>query len=137
VVAGAPAEQVAGALRSVVLAGPRTAGAGSASAATAQVRGPGTLLAVWGPAGAPGRTTIALGLADAFARRGLSTLLLDADPYGGSVATLTGLLDEAPGLAAACRAANAGRLDISRLAECCRTVGGDLRVLTGLSDPPT
>ncbi len=143
---GAPAEQVAGALRAAAAAGPQVAvsepslrgpltGWAAPTQAAAETVGPGTVLAVWGPAGAPGRTTIALGLADALARRGISTLLIDADPYGGCAATLTGLLDEAPGLAAACRAANAGGLDVARLAACCRMVGADLRVLTGLSDP--
>ncbi len=139
--AGAPAAQVAGALQAAAAAGPQLASAGGslttsrATAVSTEAAGPGTSFAVWGPAGAPGRTTVALGLADAFAARGLSVLLIDADPYGGCVATLTGLLDEAPGLAAACRAANAGRLDVARLAECCRMVGGTLRVLTGLRDP--
>jgi MinD-like ATPase involved in chromosome partitioning or flagellar assembly len=59
--------------------------------------------------------------------------LVDADPYGGAVATLTGLLDEAPGVIAACRAANAGLLDVPRLADSCRQLAPDLRVLTGLS----
>jgi MinD-like ATPase involved in chromosome partitioning or flagellar assembly len=144
VAAGAPAEQVAGALRAAALVGPGLASMapstpGSAGGwdqpATSDLGGPGAVLAVWGPAGAPGRTTIALGLADALAGRGVSTLLIDADPYGGCVATLTGLLDEAPGLAAACRAANAGILDVARLAECCRAMGTDLKVLTGLGDP--
>jgi MinD-like ATPase involved in chromosome partitioning or flagellar assembly len=97
--------------------------------------GPGTVLAVWGPAGSPGRSTITLGLADALAGRGVRVLVIDADPYGGCLATLVGLLDEAPGLAAACRAANAGILDVARLAECCRAIGTDVRVLTGLGDP--
>jgi cellulose biosynthesis protein BcsQ len=144
VATGAPPAQVAGALHAAAAAGPQLVASGATAAAASRTRpisgvqadaaGPGSLLAVWGPAGAPGRTTVALGLADAFAVRGLRTLLVDADPYGGCVATLTGLLDEAPGLVAACRAANAGRLDVARLAECCRIVGRDLRVLTGLSD---
>ncbi|HEX4018734.1 MAG TPA: chromosome partitioning protein [Frankiaceae bacterium] len=147
VAAGAPAEQVAGALRAAAAVGPglasMTASAGGTltrsdaalAAESPDPHGSGTLLAVWGPAGAPGRTTVALGLADALAVRGVSTLVIDADPYGGSVATLLGLLDEAPGLAAACRAANAGVLDVARLAGCCQTVGRELRVLTGLRDP--
>lgn len=141
--AGAPPVQVAGALRAAAVAGPQLASNGravpgvapGAASLPAEPLGPGTVIAVWGPAGAPGRTTIALGLADAFARRGRSTLLVDADSYGGCAAILTGLLDEAPGIAAACRAANAGRLDVARLAACCRTVATDLRILTGLSDP--
>ena len=61
-------------------------------------------VAVWGPTGAPGRTTLAVTLADELARLGRSSLLVDADVYGGTVAAELGLLDESPGLAAACRA---------------------------------
>jgi MinD-like ATPase involved in chromosome partitioning or flagellar assembly len=92
----------------------------------------GQVLAVWGPAGAPGRTTLAVTLAAELAALGLSTLLVDADPYGGTVAQHVGLLDEVSGLAAAVRAANSGTLDVPRLAGLARDLGGGLRVLTGL-----
>ena len=96
--------------------------------------GPGTgrVVAVWGPAGAPGRTTLAVGLASELALLGRSTLLVDADVYGGVVAQVLGLLDEAPGLAAACRLANNGALDLPALAGLARTVGPALRVLSGI-----
>ena len=61
----------------------------------------GRLVAVWGPTGAPGRTTIAVNLAAEAALLGRSALLADADTYGGAVAQVLGLLDEAPGLAGA------------------------------------
>jgi len=97
----------------------------------------GQLIAVWGPAGAPGRTTVAAGLASELAAGGLPVLLVDADPYGGCIAQLLGLLEEAPGVAAAARAANAGTLDVPHLASLARTVsvsgGSALRVLTGIS----
>jgi MinD-like ATPase involved in chromosome partitioning or flagellar assembly len=92
----------------------------------------GTVIAVWGPTGAPGRTTIAVNLADAFARLDRSALLVDADSYGGVVAAVLGLLDESPGLAAACRAAAATRLDSAGLAALCWQLGERLRVLTGI-----
>jgi MinD-like ATPase involved in chromosome partitioning or flagellar assembly len=101
---------------------------------TEPVRG-GRSVVVWGPAGAPGRTTLATGLAAELAHRGCSTLLVDADPYGGAVAQHLGVLDGASGLLAAARAANAGELDATRLAGLARTVAGDLRVLTGLPRP--
>ena len=50
-----------------------------------------------------GKTTIALNLAVAFAEKGRRTLLVDLDTYGASVAQVLSLLDEAPGVAAACR----------------------------------
>ncbi len=92
----------------------------------------GRLVAVWGPAGAPGRTTLAVSVAAELAGRGLSTLLVDADPYGGAVAQHLGVLDEVSGLLAAARAANAGRLDPTTLAQLCRSVDDGLRRLTGL-----
>jgi hypothetical protein len=46
----------------------------------------GSVIAVWGPTGAPGRTTLAVTLADELARLAASTLLIDADVYGGVIA---------------------------------------------------
>ena len=67
------------------------------------VPGGGRIVAVWGPTGAPGRTTVAITLADELARLGCGSLLVDGDVYGGVIAAVLGLLDESPGLAAACR----------------------------------
>lgn len=94
---------------------------------------PGRVVAVWGPSGAPGRTTVAIGLAAELAEIGVPALLVDADGYGGSVAQLLGLLDEAPGLAAACRLANNGTLDEAALAELALEARPGLRVLTGIT----
>ncbi|MDT4892952.1 MAG: hypothetical protein QOE97_1987 [Pseudonocardiales bacterium] len=92
----------------------------------------GTVIAVWGPTGAPGRTTVAVGLADEISRLGQACLLVDADVYGGVVASAVGLLDESPGLAAACRAAGTARLDNASLASLCWQLTPLLRVLTGI-----
>jgi MinD-like ATPase involved in chromosome partitioning or flagellar assembly len=93
----------------------------------------GRVVAVWGPTGGPGRSTVAAGLAAEAAALGSSTLLVDADSYGGAIGQLLGLLDESPGLAAACRAAGSGALDAPALTRLARQVGPRLRVLTGLS----
>ncbi len=95
----------------------------------------GSLIAVWGPTGAPGRTSVAIGLAAELAARGRGPLLVDADVYGGTVTTLLGMLEETPGLAAACRLANTGTLDLPRLAALARRCAGGLRVLPGISRP--
>jgi MinD-like ATPase involved in chromosome partitioning or flagellar assembly len=92
----------------------------------------GAVVAVWGPAGAPGRTTVAVALADELARLGQASLLIDADVYGGVIAAALGLLDESAGLAAACRQAAATRLDPAGLAPICWQVRSNLRVLTGI-----
>lgn len=96
-------------------------------------RGPGSLVAVWGPAGAPGRSTVALGLADALAVDGRQTILVDADPYGGAIAQMIGVLDEVSGLLAASRAANDGRA--AEISDHLYAVGDRLAVLTGLPRP--
>ncbi|MGZ4506860.1 MAG: AAA family ATPase [Blastococcus sp.] len=97
--------------------------------------GRGRVVAVWGPTGAPGRTTVAVGMADEAARLGVSTLLVDADVYGGVVAQVLGLLDESPGLAGAARQAGSGTLDTAALVRLAWAVRPQLRVLTGLARP--
>jgi len=94
--------------------------------------GGGCLVAVWGPTGAPGRSTVALGLAAAAAAAGTETVLVDADVYGGATAQMLAVLDELSGLLAAARAASTGALDPTALAEAARQVSPRLRVLTGL-----
>ena len=93
---------------------------------------PGRLVAVWGPTGAPGRTSVAVTLAGEAARLGVPTVLADADVYGGVVAQCLGLLDESPGLAAAARLAGTGSLDLAGLARLAPLVDAELRVLTGI-----
>jgi MinD-like ATPase involved in chromosome partitioning or flagellar assembly len=95
--------------------------------------GSGRLVAVWGPTGAPGRTTVAVNLASECAGLGVSTLLADADSYGGVIGQVLGIVDESPGLAGAARLANNGVLDLPGLAELARAIGPRLRVLTGIA----
>jgi MinD-like ATPase involved in chromosome partitioning or flagellar assembly len=92
----------------------------------------GSVIAVWGPTGAPGRTTVAVTVADELARLGRASLLVDADVYGGTIAATLGLLDESPGLAAACRLAAGTRLDGVALAGLCWQLRPELRILTGI-----
>jgi MinD-like ATPase involved in chromosome partitioning or flagellar assembly len=92
----------------------------------------GRVVAIWGPTGAPGRSTVALGLSAELARLATPTLLIDADVYGGAVAAKLGMIDESSGLLAAARAANTGSLTTEVLARHARQVAPDLKVLTGL-----
>jgi MinD-like ATPase involved in chromosome partitioning or flagellar assembly len=98
----------------------------------------GRVVAVWGPTGAPGRTTVAIGLAAERAAAGAPAILLDVDPYGGAVGQHLGVLDEVSGLLACARLANEGALDASAFRGCRRRVPGDrgrpgdLDVVTGL-----
>lgn len=142
--ADAEAEVIAQALREAVagapgalhdVADPRAAlpALGVPPPAAERPVGRGRLIAVWGPTGAPGRTTVAVGLADEAARLGISSLLVDADVYGGVVAQVLGLLDDSPGLAGAARQASTGTLDTEALVRLAWTVRPELRVLTGLA----
>jgi MinD-like ATPase involved in chromosome partitioning or flagellar assembly len=88
---------------------------------------------VWGPTGAPGRTSVAIAIADEAARDGTPALLVDADTHGGAVAAHLGLLDDVSGIVVACRQADTGMLDDAALAAAARTVQGRLRVLTGIT----
>ncbi len=98
-------------------------------------RTPGRVVTVHGPAGAPGRTTLAIGLAAVHAHSGIRTVLVDADPYGGAVAQHLGVLDEVSGLLAAARLVGSGSLDPASFAACLREVTRRLEVLTGLPRP--
>ena len=93
------------------------------------------VVAVWGASGAPGRTTVAVGLAAALAGSGRATLLLDTDPYGGAVGQHLGILDESSGLLAAARHANSGTLTADRVRAAARSTDERLAVLTGLPRP--
>lgn len=106
-------------------------------AASPDRRATARLIAVWGPTGAPGRTTVAVAVATELATAGRAVLLVDLDTYGPSVGAALGLLDEASGVAAAARHARVGRLDDAALRRSARAVPDlpGLSVLTGLTRP--
>lgn len=94
--------------------------------------GEGTIVVVWGPYGSTGRTTVAVNLAAELATPLQPTILVDADTYGASVAQALAVLDEAPGVAAASRAADQDALDEAALQRLAPELRAGLRVLTGL-----
>jgi MinD-like ATPase involved in chromosome partitioning or flagellar assembly len=105
---------------------------------TARAPRRGTVIAVWGPAGAPGRTSVAIAIAAELADAGMTVALGDADTHAASIDPSLGLLDEAPGFAAACRLAGTGALttaELERLAEWHRTGSSGFWVLTGIGRP--
>ena len=112
---------------------------GSPRPAPARARGGrGTIITVWGPTGAPGRTTLAIGVAAELAALGHTVALADVDTHGASVAPALGMLDEAPGFAAACRLAGSGALtldELERIAQRYESPLGGFRVLTGIGRP--
>lgn len=99
---------------------------------------PRRVITIWGPAGAPGRSTLAVQLAVEISRTGRRTALIDADTVAPSIALLLGLGDDAPGIAAACRRAELGALDGAELTRLCSTIetsGGEIDVLSGINRP--
>jgi MinD-like ATPase involved in chromosome partitioning or flagellar assembly len=92
----------------------------------------GRLVAVWGPMGAPGRTTVAIGVAEALADSGRRVCLVDADTYAPSVTLALGLVGETGGLLAACRHADNGSLTAGVLLSAACRVRGSWHVLAGL-----
>ncbi|MBG6056143.1 MinD-like ATPase involved in chromosome partitioning or flagellar assembly [Salinibacterium sp. CAN_S4] len=98
----------------------------------------GSVIAVWGPAGSPGRTTIAIGIAAELAAMGHSVALADVDTHGASIAPALGMLDEAPGFAAACRLAGNDTLsqsELERISQRYESTLGGFWVLTGIGRP--
>ncbi|HWI31320.1 MAG TPA: P-loop NTPase [Microbacterium sp.] len=124
----AEAWRVARALAAASVPTPPTAGAPR----------PARVIAVWGPHGAPGRSTVAVELAVELARGGRHVGLVDADTHAPSLALALGLADEGPGFAAACRQAELGGLDareLTRISAPLPHAEGRVDVLTGLNRP--
>lgn len=99
---------------------------------------PHRIVAVWGPHGAPGRSTLAIQLALELSRSASRCALIDADTVAPSLALLLGLGDDAPGIAAACRRAGLGGLDaaeLDRISVSMETSAGTVEVLAGLNRP--
>ncbi|WP_462418039.1 AAA family ATPase [Kytococcus sp. Marseille-QA3725] len=97
----------------------------------AEPEGRGSVVAVWGPPGAPGRTTLAIELAAGLAGE-REVLLVDGDTHAPGLGQHLALLDEVSGLVAATRSADEGRLDVAALAGAAREVRPGLRFLSGI-----
>jgi len=113
-------------------------GAGAHEANGSTKRSRATVIGVWGPSGAPGRTTTAIGIAAELAAHGHSVALADVDTHGASIAPTLGMLDEAPGFAAACRLAGNESLTIEefeRISQRYESGYGGFWVLTGIGRP--
>ncbi len=83
----------------------------------------GKLIAVWGPKGAPGRSTIAIELAAELAAAEPETLLIDGDLYGGDITQMLGIVEELPTIVWAARLAADDELEAGRLALDLRRAG--------------
>jgi MinD-like ATPase involved in chromosome partitioning or flagellar assembly len=91
---------------------------------------------VTGGKGGPGATTLAVGLAGAWAKAGRSVLLADLDPAGGDVAAHLPVPDVRRGVAPLL-GLPAGQLDPAAVQAESTEVGWRLRVLVGLPGPDT
>lgn len=92
---------------------------------------PARVIAIWGPAGAPGRTTTALVLARALSQHG-RTVIIDADSAAPSIALALGLAEDLSGLILACRHAETGSLSSRSLASSMSVLSPSYCALTGL-----
>ncbi len=109
--------------------------AGDVPAPAPAVPRSGRVIAVWGPTGAPGRSTVAVELAVELARDGRRVGLIDADTHAPSLALALGIADEGPGFAAACRQAEHDTLTPAELSRVSVALGRGVEVLTGLNRP--
>jgi len=94
--------------------------------------GEGQLIAVWGPAGAPGRSAVAVELSAELARRRQRTCTVDADTYAPALAMRLGVLDDVSGLIVACRHADNGSLSTRTLLSSTRLLDDRWYLLSGL-----
>ena len=98
-------------------------------------KGGAHVVCMWSATGSTGRSTLAIGLAEAWARDGERVLLIDADTSAPSLATALGVTDDLSGIVVACRYADQNSLDQRSLSSACRELKNNLWVLTGISDP--
>jgi len=92
----------------------------------------GRLIAVWGPAGAPGRTTTAIVLAQCLSEHA-PTVIIDADTAAPSLAFQLGLAEDLSGVIVACRHADAGSLSSRALRSTMSQMGEKYFALTGIT----
>lgn len=95
----------------------------------------GRVIAVTGPPGSPGRSAIALGLAEAYAQAGDRVCVVDADTFGPSLSTVVGMTEDVSGLLVAARYADQGALDARSLGASCRRLRDGLWIMTGIGAP--
>ncbi len=97
-----------------------------------------TVISIWGPTGSPGRTTVAINLAAELAAQGKKVALVDADTYGGAIATYLAIPGESSAIATLCRLAEAQSLAVEAVAtEAHQVLCGQntLSVFSGISRP--
>ena len=102
-----------------------------ATESAADAAGQGRIVLVWGPHGAPGRSTVAASLAHGLAGSG-GAILVDADVEAPSLVQILGMPEDSSALAGAARLATHGRLDAESFQRVLAPVEGGLSLLGGL-----
>ncbi len=102
-----------------------------ATESVADAAGQGRIVLVWGPHGAPGRSTVAASLAHGLAGSG-GAILVDADVEAPSLVQILGMPEDSSALAGAARLATHGRLDAESFQRVLAPVEGGLSLLGGL-----
>ncbi len=106
------------------------------SAAIKEPAYPVNVIAVWGPAGSPGKSTVATNVAAELALSGQRVLLVDLDTLAPSLALGLGLVDTPAGLSACLRLAEQNRLSIEELNRLTISISlgrNELKFMPGLS----
>ncbi len=96
------------------------------------------VISCWGPAGSPGKSTLATNLACEMTSLGQRVLLIDLDTLAPSLALTLGLVDTPAGLSACLRLAEQDRLspeEYRRLTVAIQVGRHELRFMSGLSSP--
>lgn len=98
----------------------------------------GLVVAVWGPPGSPGTTSLAITLAGLLSELSAQVVLIDGDTYSSSVAQNLNLSQTGSGLLAACRMARVETVEATALRSCMVEYTGRrsrFQVMTGLLAP--
>lgn len=95
----------------------------------------GRVVVVYGPTGSPGRSTVALGLAESWAQAGERVCLVDADTVAPSLAFMVGMTEDVSGVLVAARYADQGALDARSLGSSCRRLKDRLWLMSGIGSP--
>ena len=89
----------------------------------------GRLFAMWGPKGAPGRSTVAVEVAAEIAAQEPATALIDGDTYGGDLAQMLAVVEELPTIVWAAQSASDGTLGQGPIASMLRRTSANGPVL--------
>lgn len=95
----------------------------------------GQVLSIWGPPGAPGRTTAALAVARLIAVTGKTVCIIDADTASPAITLLFGVVEDASGIVVAARYAQCKSLRYDSLLTVVRNVADGIGIIGGVSHP--